>query len=78
MAEAREKQQRTANERKARTKLLIERGGVDAKYGSPGPTVQESLYERLLSTEQGRELLRSVGFEETAAWPAHDDDEWVI
>lgn len=78
LAAAREQQLLKAHERKSRTKRLIERGGVDAKYGSPGATVQENLYERLLSTEKGRELLRSVGFEETEAWPARADDEWLI
>lgn len=56
-------------ERKARTRNLIQMGGVAASFGFEKPEDLETLFVSLVNSEEGRELLQARGAKPSSRWP---------
>lgn len=55
--------------RKARTRNLIELGGVAAAFGFDSPEQLEEILAALTRSAKGSARLRKLGVKETARWP---------
>lgn len=56
-------------ERKARTRRLIQMGGIASAFGFESPEDLEELFVYLVNRQQGRELLQARGAKPSSRWP---------
>lgn len=63
-------------ERKARTRNLIQMGGVATSFGFEKPEDLETLFVSLVNSEKGRELLQARGARPSSRWP--DEGEILL